>query len=76
MDAFKKALLRICILAHDKLGGQSSQQVEHALEVEVKQKQNQKRVQEYIKFREKERQRITEEVQTQMRAEYDSKVEK
>ena len=24
-DAFKKALLRICILAHEKLGGQTSQ---------------------------------------------------
>lgn len=44
--------------------------------MEARQKQETKRVQEYIKFREQERQRITEEVRAQMREEYEAKLQK
>ncbi len=46
--AFKQALIRICIYAHDKLGGQSKEQVEHAIANELNQKQMEDKLQKYV----------------------------
>ncbi len=55
IEAFKQALVRVCVYGHQVLGGLSQQQVEHKTEVDHEQWQSDQKLKEYVKRKDTER---------------------
>jgi len=75
-NAFKQALIRICIYGNEYLGGKSDEQLQYKNEIEEQRRISEARIRDRVKKKENDRKIFTEAVMAEMRAEFNEKMKK